>query len=269
MSVALPTILSQIVEHKRGEVDARRAAMPQAQLETECRLSSPSRGFTAALQRTVEAGETAVIAEVKKASPSKGVIRADFDPVAIARAYAEAGATCLSVLTDERFFQGHDRHLQEARSSVELPVLRKDFIVDAYQLFEARVLGADCVLLIVAALTPERLEALYTLARGIGLDVLIEVHDADELELALALHPPMIGINNRNLHTFETRLETTYELLPRIPADTLVVTESGINDAEHVAAMRERGVNTFLVGEAFMRARDPGAALQALFPRNP
>jgi indole-3-glycerol phosphate synthase len=215
---------------------------------------------------TSELGHTsAVIAEIKKASPSKGVIRADFDPVAIARAYQAAGAACLSVLTDVDFFQGHDDYLQAARAAVALPALRKDFVVDPYQVVETRALGADCLLLIVAALSPSRLRELYALARSIGLDVLIEVHDAAELDVALALRPTLVGINNRDLKTFETRLETTYGLLDGIPDGVLVVTESGIRDQADVAAMHHAGVHAFLVGEAFMRADDPGAALAALF----
>jgi indole-3-glycerol phosphate synthase len=259
------TILDRILAHKRSEVAERRAARPQARIESACRDVPPARGFTAAVVRSIATGGPAVIAEVKKASPSRGVIRPDFDPVAIARAYAAAGATCLSVLTDEVFFQGRDAYLEEARAAVTLPVLRKDFVVDAYQLFEARLLGADCVLLIAATMTAPELDALYTLARGIGLDVLIEVHDADELDTALALRPPLIGINNRDLRSFETRLETTFDLLARIPADTVVVTESGIHERDQVAAMRARGVHAFLVGEAFMKAPDPGDALRALF----
>jgi indole-3-glycerol phosphate synthase len=265
MSAAPATILTQILAHKRTEVEARRDARPQAKVESACRHAPAVRGFTAALRDTIAAGRPAVIAEVKKASPSKGVIRPDFDPVAIAKAYASAGASCLSVLTDEAFFQGSDACLAAARGAVTLPVLRKDFIVDPYQIFEARALGADCVLLIVAALSPKQLDALYTLARGLELAVLIEVHDASELDAALALEPPLIGINNRNLHNFETRLETTFDLLDRIPSDTLVVTESGIHDRSQVDAMRARGVHAFLVGEAFMRETDPGAALRALF----
>jgi indole-3-glycerol phosphate synthase len=213
----------------------------------------------------MDSGNPAVIAEIKKASPSRGLIRDDFDPVAIAGSYAEAGATCLSVLTDEHFFQGNDAYLAAARDVVTLPVLRKDFTVDAYQLYEARALGADCVLLIVAALDAHQLQEFHQLARGLGLDVLVEVHDAFELEAALTLDPALIGINNRNLHTFETKLDTTYALLERIPENIVVVTESGIRDPVQVSEMRARGVNAFLVGEAFMREPDPGAALRALF----
>jgi indole-3-glycerol phosphate synthase len=259
------TVLTRILAHKREEVAKRSAATPQAELAARAADEPAARGFISALRDRIAAGHPAVIAEIKKASPSKGLIRADFDPVAIARSYADAGAACLSVLTDEHFFQGHDDYLTAARDAVVLPVLRKDFTIDAYQLYEARALGADCVLLIVAALAPGQLEDYYRLAHEVGLDVLIEVHNASELETALALQPALIGINNRNLHTFETRLDTTYALLDMIPADTVVVTESGIRDSAQVNEMRARDVHAFLVGEAFMRETDPGAALTALF----
>jgi indole-3-glycerol phosphate synthase len=206
-----------------------------------------------------------VIAEIKKASPSKGVIRPDFDPVAIARSYERGGATCLSVLTDVDFFQGADAYLVQARAATALPVLRKDFTIDPYQIHEARALGADCVLLIVAALSPAQLADLHGLALELGLDVLVEVHNARELDAALALDNPMVGINNRNLHSFHTSLETTFSLLPRIGDERLVVTESGIQRVDDVLAMRGHGVHAFLVGEAFMRAADPGAQLRTLF----
>lgn len=259
------TILDTIVARKREEIAQRRAHLPTSTLESRIAMADPVRGFEQALRRHVRAGTSAVIAEIKKASPSKGVIRPHFDPVAIARAYEDAGAACLSVLTDVDFFQGHDDYLCSARAAVSLPALRKDFIVDEYQVVETRVLGADCLLLIAAALTADRLGELHALARSVGLDVLIEVHDEAELDTALALEPTLVGINNRDLRTFETRLDTTYRLLSRIPAGVLVVTESGINRREDVAAMRSAGVYAFLVGEAFMRADDPGAALSALF----
>ncbi len=255
-----------IIARKRQELSARRRAVPQAELDARARDAAPTRGFASALNRAVSAGRSAVIAEIKKASPSKGVIREHFDPSAIARAYEAGGATCLSVLTDEHFFLGHDDYLRTARAAVALPVLRKDFTIDAYQVAEARVLGADCVLLIVAALEPARLRELHDLAVSLGLDVLVEAHDAPELARALALSPRLVGINNRNLKTFETRIETTLGLLEAVPADgPLVVTESGIHTPADVAQLRAAGVGAFLVGEAFMRAEDPGQALKALF----
>lgn len=259
------TILDEILAHKREEIDARRRKRPEAALSAAAARQSAPRGFTAALRRRADAGMPAVIAEVKKASPSKGVIRPDFDPVAIAKSYEAHSAACLSVLTDEKYFQGADAYLEQARGAVSLPVLRKDFVIDEYQLLEARALGADCVLLIVAALDAPRLADLNQRARALGLDVLIEVHDAEELEIALDLEPGLVGINNRNLKTFETSLETTYHLLPSIPDHVLVVTESGIHRREDVTAMLQHGVRSFLVGEAFMRADDPGEALEALF----
>ena len=258
-------ILDRILAVKAREIDAARGARSLEAVRAEAERAGPPRGFAAALRARIAAGGAAVIAEVKKASPSKGVLRAEFDPAAIARAYAANGAACLSVLTDRQFFQGAPEHLVAARAACTLPVLRKDFVVDPYQVYEARAMGADCILLIVAALDPVRMSELETAARALGMDVLVEVHDAAELDLALALRTPLIGINNRNLRTFETRLETTLALLPRIPADRLVVTESGILQRDDVARMRARGVNAFLVGEAFMRAPDPGAALAELF----
>ena len=260
-----PTILKKIIERKYQEVAERSARVPLASLR-EQRADAPEvRGFAAALFNTAAAGKPAVIAEVKKASPSKGVIREDFDPAQIAASYERGGASCLSVLTDVDFFQGADRYLMEARNACSLPVLRKDFTVDPYQIHEARVLGADCILLIAAALDEKTLRELHDLALEIGLDVLLEVHDARELELALALSSPLIGINNRDLHTFNTTLDTTYSLLDRIPEDRLVVTESGIHTRADVEAMLAHQVSAFLVGEAFMRAADPGAELARLF----
>jgi indole-3-glycerol phosphate synthase len=259
------TVLDRILANKRIEIAERSAVRPLAELQQRANDAPPRLGFVAALRTRIDAGHPAVIAEVKKASPSRGVIRTDFDPVAIARSYASGGAACLSVLTDERFFQGHDDYLVRARAEARLPTLRKDFVVDPYQVYEASILGADCILLIVAALPGPELGALYRLAIDLNLDVLIEVHDARELERAAALSPRLIGINNRDLKTFETRLSTTYDLLPRLPNDVVVVTESGIHDAAQVAAMRAAGVNAFLVGEAFMREVDPGAALRRLF----
>jgi indole-3-glycerol phosphate synthase len=265
MSETDTTVLDRILADKRLEVVQRKITTPLAELKARLGDASAPRGFLEALKSQLGAGRSAVIAEIKKASPSKGIIRQDFDPVAIANSYAAAGAACLSVLTDEKYFQGHDDFLVAARAAVKLPVLRKDFVVDEYQLFEARALGADCVLLIVSALDIIHLTVLHHAARGLGLDVLMEVHNQVELEAALSLKPGLIGINNRNLKTFETSLETTYGLLDSIPDDVLVVTESGIRSREDVIAMRDHNVNSFLVGEAFMRAADPGAELQQLF----
>ncbi len=261
----MATILDEILAHKRTEVAERRTSRSRRELIARSADLPPVRGFAAAMKAAVTAGGDAVIAEVKKASPSKGVIRPDFHPDQIARSYAEAGATCLSVLTDEKYFQGSDVYLSRIRSAVDLPLLRKDFIVDDYQIPESRLIGADCILLIVAALDPSQLRDYYEAAGETGLDVLIEVHDESELETALALSPALIGINNRNLKTFETSLDNTFRLLPLIPDDVLVVTESGIHTREHVQAMHDQGVHAFLVGEAFMKAKDPGEALQTLF----
>lgn len=254
-------ILQRIARHKRGEVAERRARRPLPALRAEAESAAPARGFAAALR----GDPPAVIAEIKRASPSAGVIREAFDPAAIAASYEAAGARCLSVLTDARFFQGDDAHLAAARSACALPVLRKDFIVDPYQVFEARALGADCVLLIAACLDAPALRDCAALAAELGLDALTEVHDRAELGIALALQAPLIGINNRNLRTFETRLDTTIELLGDIPPDIAVVSESGIHTPADVARLRAAGVGAFLVGTAFMRESDPGAALARLF----
>ncbi len=261
----MATVLDEILAHKREEVERRKSRRPLADVRRSVERQPAPRGFRNALTLRIEAGEAAVIAEIKKASPSKGVIRADFDPPAIATSYEAAGAACLSVLTDEKYFQGGDAHLQAARSAVALPVLRKDFTIDEYQVYEARALGADCILLIVSALRAPELRALADVAAGLGLDVLIEVHDREELDSALSLNPALIGINNRNLKTFETSLTTTFGLLDAIPEGVTVVTESGILQRSHVQAMLHRGVRAFLVGEAFMRSADPGAALRELF----
>jgi len=259
------TILRKILARKREEVSARRKRDSLGSLEQRITEQSPVRGFSRALQERAAAAEPAVIAEVKKASPSKGVIRADFQPAQIAASYQAGGASCLSVLTDVDFFQGADGYLQEARAACELPVLRKDFTLDPYQVIEARAIGADAILLIVAALADDQMRELAAVAAQVGVDVLVEVHDRAELERALELETPLIGINNRDLHTFETRLETTLELLPYIPGDRLVVTESGIHTAEDVALMRNHQVYGFLVGEAFMRAPEPGEKLREMF----
>jgi len=259
------TILDTILARKHAEVAERAARLPLADLQARLTSAPPVRGFADALAARIASGQPGVIAEVKKASPSKGVIRADFDPAAIARSYAAAGAACLSVLTDIDFFQGSDTYLQQARAACGLPVLRKDFVIDPYQIYEARVLGADCVLLIAAALDDTRLSEFAFLAAELGMDVLVEVHDLDELERALPVPARLLGINNRNLKTFEVSLQTTLDLKAAAPADRLLVTESGILTRADVACMREAGVHAFLVGEAFMRQPDPGAALQELF----
>jgi indole-3-glycerol phosphate synthase len=258
-------ILERIVAVKRDEIEAARRVKPLAVLRSEAEAAPPARDFAGSMRSTVAAGRPAVIAEIKKASPSKGVLRADFDPEEIARAYAAHGATCLSVLTDRQFFQGRPEYLAQARAASGLPALRKDFMIDPYQVFEARALGTDAILLIVAALDLARMQELEAIARSLGMAVLVEVHDAAELALALRLHTPLIGINNRNLRTFDTHLETTLSLLADIPSERLVITESGIATPADVALMRSRGVHAFLVGEAFMRAADPGIELSRLF----
>ncbi|WP_333839444.1 indole-3-glycerol phosphate synthase TrpC [Pelomicrobium sp.] len=282
-------ILARILAAKAQEVAAARTALPREAVEVQARAAPPARDFAGALRGRIAAGQPAVIAEIKKASPSKGVLRERFDPDAIARSYARHGAACLSVLTDRTFFQGSPDHLRAARAACELPVLRKDFVIDPYQVFEARAMGADCLLLIVAAFrlpTADgqrlpagaegpcsaaasydlaRMQALESLAHSLGMAVLAEVHDGQELAAALTLATPLIGVNNRDLRTFETRLETTLGLLDQIPPERTVITESGILTPEDVARMRARGVHAFLVGEAFMRAEDPGAELARLF----
>lgn len=255
------TVLDDILAHKRREVRVRRQARGDLASALQ-RLGAPTpRGFAQALRRRQAAGAPAIIAELKKASPSLGVIRADYQPQAIAKGYERAGAACLSVLTDERYFQGSDAHLQEARAAVSIPVLRKEFIVDPYQLPESVLLGADCILLIVSALSDAELHRLHQEAQHHGLDVLVEVHDDAELARALALQPSMVGINNRNLKTFETNVETTLTLLDLVPDDVLVVSESGLGDPSQVQALLRRGVPAFLIGETFMRAEEPGQAL--------
>jgi len=258
-------ILKWILAVKAEEVAAARRTASLADVETAARAAGGVRDFVGALRAKIAAGRSAVIAEIKKASPSKGVLRPIFDPSAIAKRYEAGGAACLSVLTDRPFFQGAPEYLTAARAACALPALRKDFIIDEYQVAEARAWGADAILLIVAALDDARLAALETYATTFGLAVLVEVHDAAELDRALALRTPLVGINNRNLRTFEVSLDTTLDLLPRIPAGRIVVTESGILAPADVARMRSGGVHAFLVGEAFMRAADPGAALAALF----
>nr|WP_297380525.1 indole-3-glycerol phosphate synthase TrpC [uncultured Roseateles sp.] len=259
-------ILDRINAVKRDEVAAAQARVPLAALRAEAESrAEPTRGFAQALRDKIAAGRSGVIAEVKKASPSKGVLRADFRPADIARSYERHGAACLSVLTDAPHFQGSIEYLQQARAACALPVLRKDFMVDPYQVYEARAMGADCILLIVASLADGQMAELEDCALGLGLDVLVEVHDGAELERALRLKTPLVGINNRNLKTFEVTLDTTLGLLAQVPADRLLVTESGILGPDDVQRMRDAQVHAFLVGEAFMRAPDPGAALSALF----
>jgi len=260
-------VLATILRRKAKEVEERSTRVPLRELAARVVDAPPVRGFAAALEAKVAAGQPAVIAEVKKASPSRGVIRADFDPGAIARSYAAAGAACLSVLTDVDFFQGSNLYLSEARSACRLPVIRKDFIVDPYQVYEARMIGADCILLIVAALEDAQMIELANLAGELGMDVLVEVHDIDELERALQTDCELIGVNNRNLRTFEVSLDTTLALKDAVPRDRVLVTESGIATPADVALMRGAGVDTFLIGETFMREADPGAALKRLFAR--
>ncbi len=259
----MPDILESILAVKKEEVARSRKSRPDIRAEAES--ASLSRGFLAAIRRKIESNLPAVIAEIKKASPSKGILRQDFDPPAIARSYAMHGAACLSVLTDRPFFKGDAQYLVDARNACELPVLRKDFMIDPWQVYEARAMGADAMLLIVAALDLPLMKEMESLAMSLGMDVLIEVHDRNELDIALELESPLIGINNRNLKTFEVSLDNTLNLLDGMPENRLVVTESGILQSGDVDLMRKNGVNVFLVGEAFMRADDPGVALSRLF----
>lgn len=258
-------ILIKILAVKEAEVAAAKKLEPFEAMRAAAEFMPPARDFVGALQAKIDAGKPAVIAEIKKASPSKGVLRPDFHPDEIAASYAKHGAACLSVLTDREFFQGSPDYLRAARDACDLPVLRKDFMVDPYQVYEARAMGADCILLIVSALRLSQMQELEALAQSLGMAVLVESHDGAELEAALKLKTSLIGINNRNLRTFETSLETTLDLLPRIPPERMVITESGILAPEDVARMRQNQVNAFLVGEVFMRAPDPGAELARLF----
>ncbi len=260
-----PDILKKIILRKKQEIAERIQNRSIDSVIQDIENSSPVRGFVNSMQQRINNGDAAVIAEIKKASPSKGVMRENFMPAEIAKSYEKGGASCLSVLTDIDFFQGSDEYLQEARAACELPVIRKDFIVDPYQVYEARAMGADCILLIVAVLSDEQMTSLYNLARELGMDVLIEAHDEEELMRSLPLEATLVGINNRNLRNFETSLDTTLDLLEKIPEDRIVVTESGIHTAEHVKLMRDNHVNAFLVGEAFMRAENPGDELKKLF----
>ncbi len=263
--MSTPDILKKILTVKNEEVATAKLDKSLADLRAEAEAQTKPRDFVGAIRNKLFAGESAVIAEIKKASPSKGVIRSDFQPAEIAADYAAHGAACLSVLTDRQFFQGAAEYLQAARAACALPVLRKDFLVDAYQVYEARAMGADAILLIAAALDLPTMREFESIAQGLGLAVLVEVHDGDELDAALQLETPLIGVNNRNLRTFEVSLQTTLDLLPRIPSGRIVVTESGILAASDVELMRRHDVGTFLVGEAFMRQPNPGSALAALF----
>lgn len=260
-----PTILTKIVDRKREEIAERSKTVSLADLKAMSQDIAPARGFVKAIQTKLDQGQSAVIAEIKKASPSKGVLREHFVPADIAKSYEQAGAACMSVLTDADFFQGHEDYLKQARAACSLPAIRKDFLVDEYQIYEAKSIGADCVLLIVACLSQQQLADLTGLSHELGMDVLIEVHDGDELDVALTVDNPLVGINNRNLHTFDVSLDNTYQLLDRIPENRIVVTESGIHTTADVADMRAHQVNAFLVGEAFMRAENPGDELAKLF----
>lgn len=269
MQIETPTILKKIVERKYEEIAERKAHTPYGNLEVAASVANvhnAPRGFAQALRHKVAIGKAGVIAEIKQASPSKGIIRDPFIPADIARSYERSGAACLSVLTDSDFFKGHEDYLVEARAACKLPVIRKDFIVDEYQVLEARAIGADCILLIAACLSGEKLHELDRMARDLGMDVLVEVHSRPELELALEYtETELFGINNRDLHTFELSLNHTFELMGSVPSDRLIVTESGIHTRDDVATMREKGIHAFLVGEAFMRADDPGEKLAELF----
>tara|TARA_R110001592_G_scaffold42588_11_gene138268 strand:- start:181 stop:975 length:795 start_codon:yes stop_codon:yes gene_type:complete len=263
--MSVPTILQNIIARKHEEVAERKALIPLAELQLTAASADAPRGFAAAIKRAAAARRPAVIAEIKKASPSKGVLREHFVPAEIAASFEKGGAVCLSVLTDIDFFQGSDDYLRQARAACNLPIIRKDFLVDVYQVVEARAMGADCILLIASALDDAQLADLAAVARELRLDVLVEVHDGEELTRALKLDTPLIGINNRNLHTFEVTLDTTLELLPQIPADRLLITESGILSRADVELMLAHEVYGFLVGEAFMRAANPGSELKRLF----
>ncbi|MCK0105925.1 indole-3-glycerol phosphate synthase TrpC [Marinobacter sp. S0848L] len=260
-----PTILRKIVDRKWQEVDERKPKASIADLKAMAGDQPPARGFAHALRSRIEQQQAAVIAEIKKASPSKGILRDPFEPEAIAESYEKGGAACLSVLTDQDFFQGHEDYLKAARAACSLPVIRKDFMVAPYQVYESRAIGADCILLIAACLTKDQMQELEGIAHEIGLDVLVEVHNGEEMDDALTLSTPLVGINNRNLHNFEVSLDTTFDLYQRIGSDRLAITESGIMTRADVQAMTERGIYGFLIGESFMRAPEPGEKLQELF----
>lgn len=259
-----PDVLKKILARKHEEIAERLIHTSIDDLKKQIETASPVRGFVSAIREKLQQGQSAVIAEVKKASPSKGLLRENFIPAEIAKSYQAGGAACLSVLTDKDFFQGSEAYLEHARAASTLPVIRKDFIIEPYQVYEARAMSADCILLIVAALDDDSLQNLHQLATQLGMDVLVEVHDADELERALKLDLALVGINNRNLRTFETSLQTTVDLLDSIPDHIIVVSESGIHQPEDIAMLRRYDVNTFLIGEAFMRCEEPGDALKEL-----
>jgi len=265
MNLETPTILKKILARKQQEIIENSALISQSELIEKITLGSPPRGFANAISAKIESGEAAVVAEIKRASPSKGVICENFDPESIAKSYQLGGACCLSILTDVDFFQGSNEYLKVARRACQLPVIRKDFIIDEYQVYESRAMEADCILLIVSALSAESLSKLHELSLSLGMDVLIEVHNEQELEVALPLNNSIIGINNRNLHTFDVSLENTLCLLDKIPRATIIVTESGIHSQSDVRLMRSKNVNGFLVGEAFMRTPNPGLKLQEMF----
>lgn len=260
-----PDILKRILQRKAEEIAERCGKISQYELSQRVAEAGAVRGFASALQKKVDAGDAAVIAEIKKASPSKGLLREKFEPAEIAKSYAAHGAACLSILTDRDYFQGHEDYLRQARAACELPVIRKDFIIDPYQVYEARTIDADCILLIVSALDDETLHSLFQLAGELQMDVLMEVHDEQEMKRALTTGARLIGINNRNLRTFDTSLDTTLNMLDMVGEDHIMVTESGIHTVDDVQLMRDNGVNAFLVGEAFMRAEDPGEKLAELF----
>ena len=265
MNSKTPDILINILNRKREEITERSATVPIEELKQQCASADTVRGFIQSIENKINNNQSAVIAEIKKASPSKGLLRENFDPADIAKSYANHGAACLSVLTDKDYFQGHEDYLKQARAACELPVIRKDFIIDPYQVYEARAINADCILLIVAALDDENLQLLFNLAHELKMDVLMEVHDKQEMKRALKTGAKLIGINNRNLRTFDTTLETTLSMLDMVNENHILVTESGIHTIDDVQLMRDNGVNAFLVGEAFMRADDPGVKLAKLF----